>query len=247
MITQATINDNASPASGAEDATKPVRTNKKGEQIVAPSGDMLTRVCMDGTYFSAVNPTMGTGIAASVQATFVATNALAVIRNMDTTALPTGKQVQLDYMRLICTAAGTGTTAMDMAIVIDPSNRYSSGGTALTQTAPRRSGPTTTAIARVDFGAVTCAAAGGSARTVSRLKLKHAALVVGDEFFIAFGGRRGGGPFALNGAAAASYEYSVGPVSLDPSATANSCVFHVWYAGVSAAPSFECEFGLWER
>lgn len=242
----ALTNDSAAPASGSEGSIKQARTTKKGEIIVSPSGDPLTRVCMDGTYYSVCNPTMGTGIAASTQATFSATSALVIVRNDDTTALPSGKQVQMDYMRLICTSPGTGITAIDLAFVVDPSSRWSSGGTALAKPAPRRSGPSSSTVCQVYFGALTCTAASGNARTVSRLKIKAAAPVAGDEYFVSFGGRPSG-PIALNGTGATRHEYSVGPISLDPSATANCLVVHGWYTGASAAASFECEFGFWER
>lgn len=200
----------------------------------------------EGTYFRACNPTMGTGVAMGVQATFSDTaNVLFLMRNSSAT-----KRVIPHYIRLICTAAGASSTASNIAIVTDTANRYSSGGTdLLTSIANADSGTANTSV--VDALRYNCTAAAVSAkRQVSRVAVKTQASpcwVVGDEIIIAFGDAGlSGGPGLTSGAATARYINNVGPVVLSG---ANHCMLvHMWNTNNAVTPpSWEFEMAWWER
>lgn len=193
---------------------------------------------LKGRYFRAVNPTMGTGIAMGIQTTFSDTaNVLFLLQNA-------GKQVCLDYLRLICTVAGASTTASDLAIVTDSILRYSAGGNGVDVVNAQHPSSITSAA----FLSFNCTAGAASAkRKMSRLRLKTQAApcwTVGDQIFIKFGGASCGGFGATNGTTAQYLAFDVGPVIVSP---AGSLLFHMWNtANATTAPSWEIEFGWWE-
>jgi hypothetical protein len=200
----------------------------------------------EGKYFVAVNPTMGTGIAMGIQTTFNATaNVLGILVN--NAAAGSGKRLYVDYIRLICTAAGTTTTASDLAVVVDNTNRYSSGGTQLTPVCVNADLTSLNTSALAYFGALTAAAA-NAARVVSRLRLKTQAApcwVVGDSVFVKFSAQDGQGIGPTSGTAAQNIGLSAGPVIIG---AGESVLFHMWNtANATTPPSFEVEIGWYER
>lgn len=200
----------------------------------------------EGTYFKATNPTFGTGIAQSIQATWVATNAIAILRN--TSASATGPTIYPSFIRLICTAAGSTTSSGNLGITIDNSNRYSSGGSSLTPVNANM-GSAVASVADVKFGAITATAASGSVRQVSRAQLKTQASpcwTIGDEVIIVFGDPNGEGG-NLSGTTTLRMAVPVGSVALPANAN-HSMIVHLWNtANVTTAPSWEVEMGWWER
>lgn len=198
----------------------------------------------EGTYFRAVNPTLGTGIAMGIQTAWSATaNALLVMRSSSAT-----KSIIPHYIRLINTVAGATTTSSRMAIAIDSANRYSSGGTDLTgQIVSPNSGLGPTSVVDVlRFGAVTAAAAVG-ARYLSNMVLKTQTApcwTVGDEVRIQFS--EDADPGLTSGSATLSIVKNVGPVILRGQ---NHCLLlHMWNpANATTAPSWEIEMAWWER
>lgn len=239
------ITAQAAPATATDGTQKQLRVNRYGDQFVTPVGTWGGNLCSEGTYFRATNPTFGTGIAMSIQTTWSATKPLLVIRN--TSGSATGATLYLDYIRLICTAAGSSTTSSDLGMEIEAANRYTSGGTQLTP-ACANTGFTTSTIADLRFGVVTAASA-GSNRQIGRMTIKTQASpcwIVGDNVFINFGSNSGG-LGALSGAAANLLTMDCGPVALGPN-TNHSFLLHMWNtSNASTAPSWEVEVGWWER
>src|ERR1700690_2129127 len=132
-----------------------------------------------GAYYKS-QATPGTAIAYSVQTTFSATIAYLIMRN---TASAGGLRVYPDYIRLLCTTAPASATAGDWAIVLDPSNRYTSGGTVISGTNTNMlSSIATAGVGSVIAGTPTIAAAGGNARVLARGKLRTVSPVVGDTY-----------------------------------------------------------------
>lgn len=234
-----------STGSVTDGSQKQVRVDRYGDLITLRLGGGFNALAAEGTYFRACNPTMGTGIATAAATTaFSDTAALLVMSNSSVSA--TGPTIYLDYMRFICTAAGTGATSFNVAVVIDTTQRYSSGGTALTNV-NASTGFSTTGIASIHFGAVVAASA-FSKRQVSRFILKTQAapcMVVGDQYFMNFGSNSTA-LGALNGAAASQFAVDLGPVALAPNGN-HSVLIQPWWPSMSAAASFECEIGWWER
>lgn len=218
------------PTGTADGGNAFLRVSNRRDLYVTPVGVGFYGAVAEGGYYRAVNATPGTGLAMRVQAAFSATaSVLMSVRNTDT-AGSNSKSVYPDYVRLICTAAGTGTTSCDALIVVDSSNRVSVAGTALAAVNVN-SNYSAAGIALPAFGIITATAEGAGTRRVSRMRLKSAALAVGDIFMLNFGS---------NGTGAAD----LGPVSVGPGGT---MLLHLWTPGVTAAPSFEVEAGWWER
>lgn len=196
-----------------------------------------------GQYFRATNPTFGTGIAAGIVTGFVATTPLMTVVN---SASAGGVSIYLDYIKLMNTAAGASSTQAHMGVVLDLTNRYSSGGTALTGT-PVNTGATTTPKASIQFGAVTATAASANVRLLGRDIIKTQAApcwVVGDEVFIKCENTDTPAG-ATNGAAANIYPAPAGPIIIAPG---HSFLLYQWNtANATTPPSWEVEIAWWER
>lgn len=201
----------------------------------------------EGRYFVATNPTMGTGIAMGIQTSFSDTaNVLCNIFNNAGTATT---RIYLDYIRLIVTAAGSTTTASDLAIKLDSSGatRVSSGGSSLTPVSVLPGYDGKNSIAQVTFGAITGTTAVNS-NAVARIKLKTQTApcwTVGDSVLIKFGVLDGQGFGNTSGSATLNIGLSAAPIIITPG---GNCLFHMWNtANATTPPSFEVELGWWER
>lgn len=208
--------------------------------------DSLLAMAEGGDYFKVCNPTPGTAIAAGIQTSFSATaNVLMVAVNTTATRL-----VIPHYLRLICTVAPASATSSHMAIIADTIDRYSALGDDVTGSIKnaRTDDTSTSALTKLRFGIVTAAAA-SAPRVLSRIAIKTQtapAITVGDEILINFSARGETSPGLISGAAAIGIQKNVGPIVL---AGANhSLLFHMWNpANAATGPSFEFEFGFWER
>lgn len=231
------------PAASADAVNKLLRTFRGGE-LYTLAADRALAAAMGGGYEHATNPTPGTGIALSsaARATFAATEAALLLRN--TSNAPLGPILALDFIRLICTAAGTAGVSADFICAIENANRYSSGGTALTPTgAASDLAPAT--VADVRFGNVTLGAAGGGVKYFGRTRVKTQAApcwTVGDEVLLLFGRDAGEGSAAVTGAGPLQICKLLPPAILGPNLN-HSFALHYWATSQSAAPSFEVEAG----
>lgn len=194
-------------------------------------------------YFVATNPTPGTGLATIAAPTsFDETKYFGVIRNRDD--LNTGKDIIPDYLKLICTAAGTNgvSTHLTMTIDNDASNtRYTSGGSALTPTSPNgRVGPSS--IADIHFGALVTVA-GPAKRIVSNSIFRNVIPVVGDEYLLVFGESNPGQNPTINGTNPGKFVECAPGVRVPPNW---ALCAGLWLPSQSAASSWEVEFGYWE-
>jgi hypothetical protein len=231
----------ALPAAQAEAASVEARLGRYAEQYVIPIMPDAAALAEEGTYWKACNPTLGTAIADNIQTSFSATKGILCVVNTDSAG---GKSIYPDYLKLIPAVAPASATSTEIAIAIDTVNRYSSGATNLTPV-NANSATTATSVATVcRFGAVTFAAA-SAARYLARSKIFHAIEVVGSEFVILFN-RPVGDCLALNGTAPVRIGCSVGPLVIGPG-NHSMCV-HTWRpANAVTAPTYEVEFGWWER
>ena len=72
---------------------------------------------VEGSYYTLTNPTPGTGIATiAAQATLADTAPFILFKNANAAG---GKNIMLDYLKLICAAAGTGGTQLRYAVKVD--------------------------------------------------------------------------------------------------------------------------------
>lgn len=240
------------PTKTADAAQLQPRLSAYGEVMVVPISHGTFGLADEGSYFHACNATPGTGIIHALTTAFSSTAALFCLRNTDAEG---AKRLYLDYVRLstghTTAIAMTAATSIEVAVTIDNTNRYSSGGTALTPVNANMDSSGAT-IASLTFGAVVLTAASGSVRTTTRASLPRRAapaMVTGDQFLFNFG-NVGAPALTVAGAAAPAtaagqFYVPLGPVVIGGGDSVN---FHLWYpAGATTAPTYEVEFGWYER
>lgn len=193
-----------------------------------------------GNYFTAVNPTPGTGIAsAAAPTTLVETTPVLVIYN--------GSQnlnIDLVAIRLLDTAHSTGGTGINFTHSLDNGNRYSSGGTALTINNVN-SASTNTSLAVINFGAVTATAKSSKQRNLGNLMFRPTVIdATGDKYEIQYGEGATGSVNPVDGTAASHLVIGVPPVIIAPGW---SYLINLWKASMSAAVSFEVEIDYVEK
>lgn len=214
---------------------------------IGPRRELYTNVILpdfktsadEGSYFTGTNPTFGAGIAGPNQATFSATSAIFTFLNK---AGIGGPRTYLDYIRLICTAAGTAAGIMNIGVVTDAVAR-GSGGTAVSLVSPNQDASVATVTQALYTPTVI--AASNAARNVARATGKMSALTAGDEILLVFGTvEKAAG--IVSSATAGRYVVPLPPVILGPGSI-QSAVIHAWFTGITAAASFEFDLGLLER
>lgn len=243
--------DRSQPSKSADGAQKQARFSGYGEQYVLPMMPELYGPCDEGAYFRGTNATIGTGIIHALTTSWSATAGLFCLRNTDSEG---AKRIYLDFVRLITgptAIAMTAATSVEMAVTIDNTNRYSSGGTAITPVNSNMDSSQAT-IANLTFGAVTLSAASGSVRNAGRMAFTRRAapvMVTGDQFLWQFGVSAPQSVSVMGSAtpatAPAAFNAGMPPVIIGGGDSIN---FHLWYpAGATTAPTYEFEIGWWER
>jgi hypothetical protein len=214
----------------------------------------------EGSYFVANNGQ--TGILVGTQTAFTAGSPSCIFANNDSPSNPTAKRLYLDYVELLVTTAGAGTSSGPkfMALVLDQGNRAGSpvGGTDFTSriVSPNQDNPLRSSIAQVIFGALTATTATGGARTVVgqrmvRLPVSASALdTPGDIVRLEFGAPEQMssvviGSTALLQANAIQACLKLPPVIVGPG---QSCLIYLWQAvSNTTATTYAPEIGWWER
>lgn len=197
----------------------------------------------DGQYFLARSPTPGTGIASLAAPTaFDDTKPFLMIQN----AHPT-KVLTLDYIKLTCTAAGTGGSAIHYGHKVDGVNsaRYTSGGSVLTPVCPNMNqGALSSAL--IYCGAIVAAAASAAARLLGHSVMRPVIPVIGDTYLFTFDGTFGAGlgAQAVAGTAVANVIVPSAPILIGPT---QWYALHIWLPSQSNASSYEVELGYVEN
>lgn len=190
-------------------------------------------------YFTAVNPTPGTGIASAVTAAFSATAGLLCLRNADSTGQ---RFIIPDFVRLIPTVVPASATRSELLVATDSITRYSSGGSAITGIFNVHGGQGNDSAAVLHFGAVVLAAE-SAARRLERLQLRSVIPVAFEDFLLKFS-HETQVVGLLGGTSALAVERTIAPVVLAPN---HSLVLHVWHPGNATTPaSWEFTAGWWE-
>lgn len=230
----------AKPAFNADAVKALLRQFSFGELVVANMLADEMAQAEEGSLFSAVNPTPGTGIAQTIQTTFSATNGILTLRN---NAANANKRIYPKLLRLINTVAGASATRSEALVSVDNITRYSSGGSSIATLANRNMDDATASEAVVHFGALTLAAESGSVRRVSRFQLRTAIMVAFEEWVIRFGTGEGDG--AVLAGTAPSVIKNLPAVVLGQG---DSMQVHLWNPGNAVtAPSWEFELCWLER
>ena len=221
------------------------RMGRFREQYALNLGKDIVHLADEGTYFNAVNPTLGTPIAQTTSITaFGATTPVLIIQNTDSPTNLGYKRIYLDYIRLIQgSTVPTSATAWQSALILDKGPRYTSGGTALTPVNPNMD-LAALSIAAGFFGAIVAPAA-LSARVVGRHVARSVIPVVNDETIYSFGNDHAPGAVSdIAGTTAKRLVIPCGPVVIGPGQV---LLLYQWGPSCAAAPTFEFELGWWER
>lgn len=237
---------NATPATDNANVGVANRGSKYGEQYVIP---LLLNgrqgLADEGSYFIATNPTPGTAFAYNVQASFSDTVPFLYLFNG---AAAGGKNVELDYIKLIVTtAAASGVTAY-YAARLDASRAITSDNT--TKVVPVNYAGTATVLSplKLQNGSASTIAASSSTSTIVARGSFGGITIVGDELVMCFGGDPANAYPGLTAAQATAPGRKVsvsGPVIVAPQ---QSLTIHLWFASNAITGlSYEFEMGWAER
>jgi hypothetical protein len=231
----------SSITAAVEGAFAQVRVNRLGELII--KAGTQEQLALEGAYFIGTNPTIGTAVALQIAAatTFVATAPNITVRNTDVAG---GKDIILKRLTLLYVTAGTGITSVDMAVVVDNTNRITSGGTAITPNNVKVDSPNTTIASMLIAGAsaIVAAAAGAGTRLVGRAKLFVGAVAVGQVYKISFGSDLNAGSISNGNALTGAQDFA--PIVIPPGCMA---LIYLFNAGATVAPTYEFMLEWTER
>jgi len=220
--------------------TESARVSGYGEPYVKAFD--VRQAADEGGYFIGRNATPGTGVAGHAACTTHDTEkAYLMLKNGSAS-----ERVYLDYIKLRCTAAGTGGTLDYATHTIDKDRTYSSGGGNLTVLNVSQQSTRGTALTTAKIGAVVPAQANTTnAKIVAHHALRAAVIaVVGDLVVFNFGGPLVTASGLQEGTLELEKVYHCPPILLGPG---DSYHLVIWSGSQSAAKSYECEMGFWQR
>jgi hypothetical protein len=211
-------------------------------------GPKQSRYAAAGTYYTATNPTPGTGVISGVVTSLADTTPYLILKNNN--AVTSGIKIHLDKLVLDVTVVGTTFSgSRKFAHKVDYSQtttRYSSGGSTITPqpTGRNAAGAVPASNAQIFAGALTAAAA-GDGRLVESGTLCSAIEVVFSTFVFDFGA-----PLAqplsglVDNTTTPMHKYfPAAPIVLGPQ---EHYLFHVWGASLSVGITFGFNLGYVE-
>lgn len=207
-----------------------------------------TRLAAAGKYFTATNPTAGTGIISGVVTSLADTTPYIVIKNNNAASTTGSPKIHLDKLVLDVTVVGTTFSgSRKFAHKIDYGGRaVPTGGTTITAQPTGRAadGTIPTSAAQIYVGALTAAAA-GDARLIESGTLCSAIEVVFSTFVFDFGGPMAQPTAGLidNSTTIMKNCFPLAPVVIGPQ---EHWLFHLWGATLSVGITFGFNLGYVE-
>jgi hypothetical protein len=215
------------------------RGGRYGEMyVLAPDAGKMSTFADEGSYFSALNTTPGTGIAGHAAPTTAdATKPVIWVYNGGP------NRIYLDYIAARMTAIGAGASTTDFSVFVDTGAARASGGTAVTPKNVNSDAVIATS-ATVYLGATVLVNA--SASHIAHRRVRSVVPVVEDLYHFTFGNPGYAMPAAMatSGTAIVSAQVNFPPVVIGPG---DSFIFVEWGLSQSGAHSFDFELGYWER
>jgi hypothetical protein len=222
--------------------------NESYVQSVVPTKHLLSD---EGSYFTVVNPTVGTGVAHATQTSFSSTAALFAIFN---SAPVGGTNINLDYLRLIVTGTAPATSLFtDFLVQLDSASRTpTANNVALTAVNMNYNSPTKgyAQVQAFNAGSLTVPAQSTvTSRNASRIRVVTGQVITGDEYVIQFGGvdtvAGQGGLTAVRATDPGRRVAHAPPVQIAPQTWG---VIYRWSPGEATnVLNAEYEIGFWER
>lgn len=160
---------------GPTSGNNPVRVDSYGDVFTFEKSSQLAQAYEGSLFVARHAPAVGgTGVALGINVAFVDTTPALVLTNAE----PAGGKTYLPlYIRARITAAGSTSTSAEISAEVDNTNRYTSGGTALTTTIASTSADVGAPVSNATLvvGAITAAAAGARRKFVGAQVAKIAA------------------------------------------------------------------------
>lgn len=237
--------DRQLPDAESDNTQGSIRGGRYREQYNIPIYPFPTALSDEGTYIIGTSPTPGTGIPFVVNTgvSEIAGNFI-YLKNNDAPENSRVKRVYPHYLRLICTAPPAAGISGHYLLKVDNKDRYTSGGSSISPVNCNISGGTGT-VAQLYAGALTTISPSPSARLLSRGVMRSLIPVINDEWMFSFGCADAPGAGSLGGTIAQRMPIPVPPIILGPQA--NMCL-QLWFpSNAVTPPSFEFEFGWFER
>ena len=219
------------------------RSDPYGDALVQTLSASKFGLSDEGSFYVCINPTIGTTVAFPVMASFSDTAPTILVMNTD---LPGGRNIFLDYLRLLPTTAPASGTCARFAIKVDTVSRTPTGGSnpitpqQLNLSQPNDAG----AVVHFPTGgtALTVPAATGGARVVANGSLRSVIPVVLEEITLSFGQ-----DFTGSGSPSTATKESAqaAPIVIPPGCSA---AIHIWFPSNSITGlSAEYELGFVQR
>lgn len=233
-------------ASDSTSMDKEARLNGWGETVVREQGQY--GYAEEGSLYVATNPTISTGMLwVAAQTAYGATAPNFHIRNTDVLG---GKSVRLQSLKLIATAAATGTTAVHYAVTLDPVSRAISTDNTAAITPQNCNGGVTGAppvlVNAQNSATVSVLSAASAGNRVLARGVMGGLNIVGEELFLSFGTPISSAmtPTAVDAAGQPGCRVTSAPAIIVPPQA--SCTIHIWSVGASASmtPEFELLFAV---
>jgi hypothetical protein len=231
--------DRPTPSVDNQNGGGPSRAGRYSETYDLPISSKEVWAADEGSYnwaFSAI----GTPIVGPVDAnnTPTATKALMSVYNAGS------NRIYPQLLRLYVTTVGTTGSRMNFSFALDPlTNRYSSGGTALTKNNVN-SASINNSGATINFGALVTTAAGANVRQFGNLQPRGTIEVVEDCYEFNFAGAGGGTQSSSRAATVSEVSMTVPPLVIGPGDT---MLLHFYRASITVGVTFEVNFGYIER
>lgn len=227
-------------ADGSAIAT-PTRTGAYNEAYVTPITNKEFFSADEGSYFTAITPTSGTGIIGhAAPTTFDETKPYLCLYNSSLT-----KNLYPQFISFNETVASVGGTVVRFVPAIDNGNRYSSAGTALTVTNNNGLSTNATAITTAYVGAVVATAATVARRQYGDIVFRGTTIdIIGDHYTIVFGAPSSNGGASSKVATLIDSSRVAPPIVVGPG---QSFLLHQWAASQSTGPTFQVVMGWIER
>jgi hypothetical protein len=241
----------------------PPRFDRYGGLYGQPMVRKAHALADEGSYFTVHNSQ--TGVITPANTGFTATAPAMLIANVDVPSNPLAKNIYLDYVDLLITAAGVTATAVQgkmMALLLDSVNIYTSGGTNLATGSNINVNMTSSvkSIANIYFGNITASGGGGTSRLIVGQRLMRLPVsattapdLINDVFHFNFGGVENATSYVSGSTGALQANVVQSTLNLPPVVIGpgQSLLFYIWQlvAGGTfpTGTTYSPEIGWWER
>lgn len=216
----------------------PSRTGRYGEAYVSPITGKELFSADEGSYVMALTPTPGTGVIGTI-------NIAAITDVSPTMVMFNGhatKRCYPQFLNLHETVVSTTGGRMQFTFYLDTSNRWTSGGTALTNGGVNSAVLENSGVV-VHVGAIVSPAASAKV-LVAHVVCRGTIDVVEDQVEFVFGGLGGGNAAGSRVATVSDFSKTLPPICIAPG---HSLVMHQWAASQANAPTYEYQLGFISR